>query len=201
MGINATNIAAMPIWWQDDMSMGIFLFLLGVTGAAIMVYLGELEKLTGKSSRIIEIEEEIKEKRKIATKLGEDKTDDRNKWEKMINEDEIILDRERRNITNQGIILYLFIGGMIAAVLADSMVEAVGFGAGWTGFIGMFGIKKDSDERRKKRDEIDDKDLKDVETKIQKAYDAGRFDGANNIVEKIAKIKNKKVEEIIDIFN
>lgn len=201
MGINATNIAAMPIWWQDDISMGIFLFLLGVTGAAIMVYLGELEKLTGKSSRIIEIEEEIKEKRKIASKLGEDKTNDREKWEKMINDDENILDRERRNITNQGIILYIFIGGMIAAVLADSMVEAVGFGAGWTGFIGMFGIKKDSDERRKKRDEIDETDKKDIEKQIVDAFDKGRLDGAQKIVEELAKIENTTVETITKKLN
>ena len=201
MGINATNIATMPIWWQDDIFMGIFLFLLGVTGAAMMVYLGELEKLMGKSSRILEIEDELKEKRKIANKLGEDKTDKRIEWEGMITADEDRLDRERRYITTQGIIFYLFIGGMIAAVLANSMVEAVGFGAGWTSFIGMFGIKRDSDERRKKRDEIDDKDIKDVEMKIQKAYDTGRFDGANKIVEKIAKIENTTVEKIIEKFN
>ncbi|MCZ7385337.1 MAG: hypothetical protein O8C63_11400 [Candidatus Methanoperedens sp.] len=201
MDINATNIAAMPVWWQDNISMGIFLFLLGVTGAAIMVYLGELEKLTGKSSRIIEIEEEIKEKRKIASKFGEDKTDDRKKWEDMINADEDRLDRERRNITNQGIISYLFIGGMIAAVLANSMVEAVGFGAGWTGFIGMFGIKKDSDERRKKRDEIDEKDKKDIEVQILNAYETGRLNGAQKIVEELAKIENTTVETITKKLN
>ncbi len=201
MDINTTNIAAMPIWWPNDIFMGVFFGLLGVCGAAIMVYLGEWEKLIGKSARILEIEGEIASKRKIANKIKDPgEVEMRKKWEDMINKDEDKLDRERKSVRTQGIILYLFVGGVMAAILANSMVEAVAFGAGWTGFVGMFGIKKDSDERRKRRDERDKEDLEYLETlpeKIQEAYNRGRSDGAGEIVEKIAKIENTTVEEII----
>ncbi|MCD4807690.1 MAG: hypothetical protein K8R13_09015 [Methanococcoides sp.] len=66
----------------------------------------------------------------------------------MIDLEESRLCAEKRYTKNLGIILYLFIGGVIASVLANGMLEAVAVGAGWTGFLGIFAIKKNSDERR-----------------------------------------------------
>lgn len=204
MDINTTTIVAMPIWWPNDIFIGVFFGLLGLCGAAIMVYLGEWEKLLGKSARMLEIEDEIESKRKIANKIKDTgEVEKRKKWEDMINENEDRLERERKSVRIQGLILYLFIGGVMAAILANGVVEAVAFGAGWTGFIGMFGIKNDSDERRKRRDEIDKEDREYLETlpeKIQEVYNRGRSDGAEEIVEKIAKIENTTVKEIIKKF-
>ncbi|MCD4807689.1 MAG: hypothetical protein K8R13_09010 [Methanococcoides sp.] len=65
MTLNTADIASvadMPGWWPH-ISIGIFFWVLGVAGAAIMVYLSEWEKLMGKSARILELEEEIRSKR------------------------------------------------------------------------------------------------------------------------------------------
>ena len=198
MDINTTNIAAMPIWWPNDIFMGVFFGLLGVCGAAILVYLSEWEKLIGKSARMLEIEGVIASKRKIANKIEDpEEAEKRKKWEVMINEDEYRLDRERKSVRTQGIILYLFIGGVIAAILANSMVEAVAFGAGWTGFIGIFGIKKDSEERRKLRDKEDDEELKYIDEILTKKTSDAYYKGYSDAVEEITEKQNMTVEEII----
>lgn len=198
-----TGVMGMPIWWPQDILFGLFLFLLGVVGASIMVYLGEWERLLGKSARILEIEAEIAAKRSIADQIKDPaEAEQRRAWEAMINEDEDRLDRERRMVRTQGVILYLFIGGVLAALLANSLLEAVAFGAGWTGFLGMFGIKKDSEERRRLRNEEDDKELeefnKTLAEKTQEAYNKGRSHGAEEILEKIAQIENITVAELLD---
>ena len=204
MNVNTTDMVAMPVWWPNDISMGVLFALLGVVGAAIMVYLGEWDRLLGKSARILEIENQIASNRKIANEIKDPgEVEKRKQWEDMINVDEDRLDGERKSVRTQGVILYLFIGGVMAAILANGVVEAVAFGAGWTGFIGMFGIKKDSDERKKRRDKMEDEDLKDFETRpevIQGLYDKGFSAGSEEIVEKIAKIENTTVGEIIKKF-
>ena len=198
MDINTTNIAAVPVWWPGDIYLGIFFLFLGVVGAAIMVYLGDWEKLLGKSARILEIEGEIASKRKIADEIKDpNEAETRKKWEDMINADEDRFDRERNFVRTYGIILYLFIGGVVAAILANSMVEAVAFGAGWTGLIGMFGIKKDADERRKIRDERDKKDLEEFEKTLAEMTPDAYYSGYSDAIIKIAEIENTTVEEIL----
>ena len=198
MYINTTNIVAMPVWWPDNIYLGIFFFFLGVFGAAILVYLGDWEKSLGKSARILKIEGEIASKRKIADEIKDpEKTETRKQWEDMINADEDRFDRERNFVRTYGIILYLCIGGVMAAILANSMVEAVAFGAGWTGFIGMFGIKKDADERRKIRDEIDEKDFEEFEKTLAEKTPDAYYSGYSDAIIKIAEIENTTVEEIL----
>ena len=198
MNISATNIAAMPIWWPNDISMGVLFALLGVVGAAIMVYLGEWDKLLGKSARILEIENQIASNRKIANEIKDpNEVGIRERWEDIINRYENRLDTERRFVRNLGIILYLFIGGVIAAVLANSMVEAIAFGAGWTGFIGIFGIKKDSEERRKVRDKEDDEELKYMDEILTKKTSNAYYKGYSDAVEEITEKQNMTFEDII----
>ena len=199
MDINAINIAAMPIWWPNDILIGIFFFSLGIGGAMIMVYLGDWEKLRGKSVRIIEIEEDIKEKRKRANKLNDNNTDYRETWE-LINKDQNRLDRERKFNITIGITLYLLIGGIVATILADSTIEAVAFGAGWTGLIGVFGLKKDSEGRAKVREEETTKQEEDFREISRKNIDGAYYQGYSDAIERIAKIENESVEEIIEKF-
>lgn len=197
MGIvNASDIIVsnMPMWWPDNIFVGVLFLILGICGAAIMVYIGEWDKLMGNSVRIIEIENEIEEKRKIASKITDLKdVDTRKKYEDMINEDEDRLDRERKDNRITGMVLYLFIGGAIAAILANSMVEAVGFGAGWTGFIGVFGIKKDNELKKESRNtetqSLDEK-FEDLIKKIEDAYNRGFSDAHKQIAE--TENKNKE---------
>lgn len=199
MDINATNIVTMPIWWPNDILIGIFFFFLGIGGAMIMVYLGDWDKLTWKSVRIIEIEEDIKEKRKIANKLKEDETRYKDIWE-LIHMDQDRLDGERKfNITLR-IILYLFIGGVVATILANSTIEAVVFGAGWTGLIGVFGIKKNNEERAKVREEETTKQEEDFREISRKNIDEAYYRGYSDAIERIAEIQHIPVEEIIEKF-
>ncbi len=206
VGLNASSIAvsSMPVWWPDNAIFGVLLGILGICGAAIMVYIGEWDRLMGRSARIIEIENEIEEKRKIANKITDPKeVDIRKKFEDMINEDEDRLDRERNETRKTGIILYLFIGGVVAAILADSMVEAVGFGAGWTGLIGVFGIKKDSELKEKSRATaiIDMQDMQEkLKDTIAKKTEEAYYSGLSDMVEKIAKAENRNPEELLKLL-
>lgn len=198
LNVNTTGMVAMPVWWPDNILMGVLFALLGVVGAAIMVYLGEWEKLLGKSARILEIENQIASNRKIANEIKDPReVDTRRKWEDIITRYENRLDTERRFIRNLGITLYLLIGGVIAAVLANSMVEAIAFGAGWTGFIGIFGIKKDSEERRKVRDKEDDEELKYMDEILTKKTSNAYYKGYSDAVEEITEKQNMTVEDII----
>lgn len=199
-------IAEMPVWWPNNISVGMLFFLLGVVGAAITVYFGEWEKLIGKSALMLEIEDEIEAKRKIA-KIIEDprEVELREKWEGLIAQDQNRLDKERQFVRMQGTVLYLIIGGVFAAILANTVLEAVAFGAGWTGLIGVFGIKKDSETRRKIRDQKDEESLEKLSTiqdeltvKIRDAYKKGRSDGAEEVVDKLAQVENITVGELID---
>lgn len=197
MDINAANMATMPIWWPNDILIGIIFFSLGIGGAMIIVYLGDWEKLMRRSVRIVEIEEDIREKKKRANKLKEDKTSYRETWE-LINRDQDRLDRERKfNITLE-ITLYLLIGGVVATILADSAIEAVAFGAGWTGLIGVFGLKKDSEERAEVREEETTKQEKDFREISKKNIDEAYYRGYSDAIERIAKIENISVEKIIE---
>ena len=200
LNTSSATMYSMPIWWPDNIIVGVFYLLLGICGAAVMVYFGEWDKLLGKSARIIEIENEIEVKREIANKITDPKNvDARKKFEDMINEDEDRLDRERKDIRTKGMILYLFIGGVIAATLANSIVEAVGFGAGWTGLIGVFGIKKDiqlKKESRNRETQSMEEKYEDAIKKIEDAY----YSGLSDAVEKIAKAENKNVNDILNLL-
>jgi hypothetical protein len=199
-------IAEMPVWWPSNISVGMLFFLLGVVGAAITVYFGEWEKLIGKSALMLEIDDEIEAKRKIAEIIKDPREVElREKWEGLIARDQNRLDKERQFVRIQGTVLYLIIGGVFAAILANTVLEAVAFGAGWTGLIGVFGIKKDSEERRKIRDQKDEESLErlsklqdELTVKIREAYKKGRSDGAEEVVDKLARVENVTVVELID---
>lgn len=184
-----TTVAGMPVWWPD-FSIGIFFVLLGFVGAGIMVFLGEWDKLLGRSARILELEEEINSKRKIAEKLT-DKEDinTRKDWEDRIDKDENRMAAERNLTTYIGIVLYIFIGGMLASVIANNPLQAVAVGAGWTALLGTFGIKKDSDERREIRGKKDDELLGDwndvLNKKTDNAYKTGYKDALEELKERL----------------
>lgn len=48
--------------------------------------------------------------------------------------------------------IYAVLGAFFSALLAQDMLQALVIGAGWTGFIGTLGLKKDYDERKTAKD-------------------------------------------------
>ncbi|MDY0387957.1 MAG: hypothetical protein RBT65_12695 [Methanolobus sp.] len=184
MSANITTTLEMPIWWPDYISVGVFFFLLGVTGAAIIVYLGSWDKLMGNTARILELEEQIKSFRELLKDATDDNDKDR-MWHEMMRQREE-LNKEKKFFRIMGIIIYLFVGGIVASILANSMLEAVALGAGWTGLIGVFGIKKDVEERMKRVDADASHDLQTVEM-IKKNYE-----------DKINKTRSKMIKEYED---
>lgn len=186
MPVNITSTLQMPIWWPDNISVGIFFFILGVTGAGIIVYLGSWDKLMGNTARILELQDQIESVRELLKETTDDGDKDR-MWQEIVRK-ENELNKEKWFFRYLGIMIYLFVGGMIASILANSMLEAIAFGAGWTGLIGVFGIKKDVDERMKRRDEDDKQYLRTVE-EIERYYDEKISKYSNIINETRAKIE------------
>lgn len=197
MAVNITSTLEMPIWWPDNISVGIFFFILGVTGAGIIVYLGSWDKLMGNTARILELQDQIESVRELLKEATDDGDKDR-MWQEIVRK-ENELNKEKWFFRYLGIIIYLFVGGMIASILANSMLEAVAFGAGWTGLIGVFGIKKDVDERMKRRDEDDNQYLRTVE-EIERYYDEKINKYSNIINETRAKIEGME-EKATDAYS
>ncbi|WP_342305161.1 hypothetical protein [Methanolobus sp. ZRKC5] len=220
MDVNVTSVLEMPIWWPNNISVGVFFFLLGVTGAGIIVYLGSWDKLMGNTARILELQDQTESVRELLKETTDNGDKDR-LWQEIVRK-ENELNKEKWFFRYLGIILYLFVGGMIASILANSMLEAVAFGAGWTGLIGVFGIKKDVDERMKRRDEdksLDQHDaeviknnyedkikeyshiisetrnkIEDMEEKLKDSYYSGYADA----IEKVAQLKGLDSKELTE---
>ncbi|WP_406661295.1 hypothetical protein V7O66_01895 [Methanolobus sp. ZRKC3] len=198
MAVNATITMEMPMWWPENVSVGYFFFILGLAGAAIMVYLGSWDKLLGNSARILELEKEIKSFRK---ELKEEADDSQKEFiREWINSQRKQLNREKTFSQIAGIIIYLFVGGVVATILADNLLEAITFGAGWTGLIGIFGIKADAEKRRNEVDMEDARNADIIEGKIGKAQDKIKMDISNKIEVAQANIKKEYGEKITDAY-
>lgn len=52
-----------------------------------------------------------------------------------------------------GALLYIFLGAFFSALLAKDILQALAFGAGWTGVIGSLGLKNDFDQRKDEKDD------------------------------------------------
>ena len=60
-------------------------------------------------------------------------------------------------------ILYAFLGAAFATMLADSYLQALIIGAGWTALIGTLGLKKDYQERKDEKHELNQKLINQLE--------------------------------------
>jgi hypothetical protein len=73
--------------------------------------------------------------------------------------------KERRRQFGLGALLYLLLGVGVALALATSWLQAVVISAGWTAYIGTFGLKSDYTVRKEAKDEA----LSTLEEKVEKA--------------------------------
>jgi hypothetical protein len=152
--VTEIELPGMPVWWPNDYGMAILFVLLGLAGAMAMVFLAlsNWESLIGRTSRLYEIKAEIEEKREKAKNAKD--AQERERWEKMIQQDEDCYDREMNRIRNLGILLYLVVGSIIALAFARNAIEAVGIGASWTAIVGIIGLKSESKEVSKMKNEV-----------------------------------------------
>ncbi|HUS76086.1 MAG TPA: hypothetical protein VMY43_08775 [Methanothrix sp.] len=211
MAINNTLLTSpLPIWWNNDPYLGLLFFLLGVSGAAIIVYIyiGNFEKIIGQSVTCLEIEKDIeKKKNEIEVLRKEFKHHDcRIGLEEIVYKKEDRLYKEKNLTRLEGIILYLFIGGIVSSILAKGVFEAVFIGAAWTSFLGVFGLKKDAEGRKTLKDEelnVSENDyntlVKDYRSVINELTEAnGRIKIASETINKYERetlAKNESLKE------
>ncbi|MDY0130241.1 MAG: hypothetical protein RBR63_08685 [Methanosarcina vacuolata] len=193
------EILNVPFWWGTDRTIGLLYFLLGISGASIMIYIGEWDRLLGTSSIRLQIEENIEYMKK---KL--DNNDDISEFDtiwKSINKEEEALYKEIKRGEFYGAIIYLFVGGIVAMILATDLVEAIAFGAGWTGFLGTFLVKKDEEKRQKirniKYDDIQKKVFEDFESKLKDKVASSYYRGYTDAIGAVASSENRSFDEIL----
>ncbi len=82
-----------------------------------------------------------------------------------------------------GFALYTLLGAFFATAVAQTLAQAVVLGAGWTSFLGVFGLKSDFTVRKEAKDEILGKAeqvLAAIETDLQKSVGSeGSVDTVN----------------------
>jgi hypothetical protein len=78
-------------------------------------------------------------------------------------------------------VLYALLGAFFSALLAQDMLQALAFGAGWTSLLGTLGLKKDYAQRKATKDAVMEKALGRAE-KVEKIV-LGTGDG--NLKEKL----------------
>jgi hypothetical protein len=73
--------------------------------------------------------------------------------------------------------LYTVLGAAFACVLAQDLLQAFVIGAGWTGFIGSYGLKTDYAQRKQRKDQALNEVLRELENEVnsqlESLYQAG----------------------------
>jgi len=181
---NATSINVLE-WFPNDPVSGLVLFILGVVGAAVVVYLSLGTSLPGLNTRVsirnleVEIESDKQEREQLWNEWKETK-DDRlaaqvGLLDQKIEKDQNRLDGNKKRLRQASVALYMPLGGAFATLLAADFIQALTIGAGWTALISMIGIKREEAEastekehesnsmdkkKQQLKDMIDEKDKK-----------------------------------------
>ena len=86
--------------------------------------------------------------------------------------------------------LYAVLGAFFSLLLAQDILQALVIGAGWTGFLGSLGLKKDYAERKATKDTVLEKTVE----RAEKAENIVRGTGDGNL---IAKLPRGSIEEVV----
>jgi hypothetical protein len=147
---------------SPDWSTGILYAIMGFVGALVTLFgmIGGAVPGTGGFARIEANLKRLEEREKKVDELINDPNKDSKfleKVEKATNNLRDDLRVDRRNQFLLASVLYAFLGAFFAALLAKDLVQALVIGAGWTGLIGVLGLKRDYRERKQIKDEISTK--------------------------------------------
>lgn len=142
-----------PIQWVT----GILYAILGLTGALITMFAtvgGAVPGTAGKADIDEDTERLRRFQRKVENMLNEpDIQPDRvQAVEQCVNDLQKSIQLRQRNQWWIAGFIYVVLGIIIAAALAQNLLQAVAIGAGWTGVIGTLGLKSDYEERKSKKD-------------------------------------------------
>lgn len=173
-GTNAVSIDILKWFQAGDWASGIIFFILGALGAAIIVYLSLNTSLPGLNTSV--------NIRKLETEIASDKKEQEQLWkdwkkgkeesvakqlerlDNRIEKDENRLEVEKKYLQRTSIALYIPIGAAVSTLLAADFIQAIAFGAGWTGLVSMIGITRQRGEEKVERDldstEVDEKNQK-----------------------------------------
>lgn len=162
-----------PGGFDANIGEGIAFFALGLVGALVTIYLflGEwLPSMGGKAEyETLQIEvEDLEDRRNVLMALREDFTggagelsDEQRDEAKNLSEEigaEIgtktaRADALHRRILAQGLILYAFLGGAFAVLFAETLVQGMLIGFGWTAIADRFGLKREEAAKAGRRDQ------------------------------------------------
>jgi hypothetical protein len=146
-------LTADPINWAE----GAIFFALGFIGALVTVYgliQGKLPGIAAQAQIDLDRQRLNRYVERLDNLLNASPPD----WQGVkeiqntVNELRDDVDRLSRRMFFVGAILYVLIGGSLATILAQDMLQALIIGAGWTAFAGSLGLKTDSAERKSIKD-------------------------------------------------
>ena len=142
-------LTADPIDW----SQGAVLAALGLVGALITVFtlVGGAVPGTAGEPAIVAGTERLERLTRRLEQLVDTQPPDSpaiTAVEGSVNSLRSYLSRERWRQFALAALLYAVLGAAAASLLADDIIQAIVVGAGWTGFLGLLGLRRDREERQ-----------------------------------------------------
>lgn len=155
---------------SPDWSTGILYGIMGFVGALVTVF-GLIGGAVPGTAGFVRIEANLKrleEREKILDELIKNPPENPEVLKAVESatnnlRDDLRVDRWRQFML--ATVLYAFLGAFFASLLAKGFIQAMVVGAGWTGFIGALGLKRDYAERKLLKDET----TKKLETALSQA--------------------------------
>ena len=175
-GLEIANLFTWATNDPPDWSQGLLYSFLGMIGALVTIFTligGVIPGTAGQAK--IEFDEGRLDKwqRRL-----EELMDDPSPNAEVIKSVEVAVDNLRDDLRAErwhqfGIaaVIYVVLGAFFSALLAQDMLQALVIGAGWTGFIGTLGLKKDYEGRKSAKDAFLDRkmlEIKELEEKLRK---------------------------------
>jgi hypothetical protein len=191
----ATDLGPFLPWvdaggFSDNIGTALGFFSLGLIGALVTIYLflGEwLPSMGGKAqyeTLLLEIDE-LTDRRDVLMSLREDFTEGGDELSAERREEAKHLSEElqgeaeaktkraetlHRRILAQGFLLYALLGGAFAVLFAETLMQALLVGFGWTAVADRFGLKREESEKAPRRDQ----EIRKLEKAAEEGEDAKR---------------------------
>jgi hypothetical protein len=159
-GVQATDVKLFSWLSEDpiDWETGGFLALMGLAGALVttFTFIGGAVPGTAGKARIEADSLRVDAWTQNLDSLIADPDSDEGRIravQEAVNNLRDDMNAEQRRQFMVASALYAVLGSFFATALAQDLLQALLFGAGWTGIVGSLGLRSDYDERKKKKEE------------------------------------------------